>query len=71
LLEAVAILDIPHFSREFNIADRFTLITTIPYLFSALTSLAAAWFLSRWVYGVGPLRVLTAYRTELTRRNDA
>lgn len=42
---------------------------TVLYLVSSFLNLAAAWLLSRWVYGVGPLRSLTAYRSH--RRNDA
>lgn len=69
LITAVAILDIPYFSRTLSPVDRLTLITTFFYLFSALISFAAACLLSRWVYGVGPLRSLSTYRTRLRRRN--
>lgn len=71
LFNAIAIFGIPYFSLRLDSADRLILITTITYLFSALISLAAAWLLSRWVYGVGPLRILSTYRTRLTRRNHA
>lgn len=69
LFTAVAILDIPYFSRTPTLADRAMLITTFSYLFSAFINIAAAWVLSRWVYGVGPLRSLSKYRTKLPRRN--
>lgn len=71
LVFAVAILDIPHFSTTLDVTDRFMLITTFSYLFGALVGLASAWLLSRWVYGVGPFRSLSLYRTRLTRRNHA
>jgi len=67
LFTGVAIMGIPYFS--FGIADRLNLITTFSYVFGGITRLAAAWLLSRWVYGVGPLRSLGAYRSRLARRN--
>jgi hypothetical protein len=70
LLTAVAIFDIPYFSPKLTLADRFILITTFSYLWGSLICFAAAWLLSRWVYGVGPLRTLSAYRSRLTRRGD-
>jgi hypothetical protein len=45
--------------------------STVLYLVSSLLSLAAAWLLSRWVYGVGPLRSLTEHRRRSHRRNHA
>jgi len=70
LFTAVAILCIPYFDHKFTIVDRLTLLATFSYLFSSASSLGAAWLLSRWVYGVGPLDCLSAYRTKLARRND-
>ena len=69
LFTAVAILDIPYFSFSFNGYDRILLTTAFLYLFHSLIALAAAWLVSRWVYGVGPLRSLSAYRNGLTRGN--
>jgi len=66
---AVAILDIPYFSRTLTIADRFALFSTFSSLFNSLVYLTAAGFLSRWVYGMGPLRSLSKYRTKLARSN--
>lgn len=68
LLTAVAILDIPYLSSTG--ADRFMLISTLYFLYSAIVSFSAAWFLSRWVYGLGPLRSLAACRSRLTGRKD-
>ena len=67
LFTAVAILDIPSFT--FTGADRLMLTTTLAFLFDAFVCLAAAWLLSRWVYGTGPLRSLSKCRTKLTGRN--
>jgi len=61
LFTAIAILDIPY--------DSFMLTTTLAFLFDAFVCLAAAWLLSRWVYGAGPLRSLSECRTKLTWRN--
>lgn len=68
LFTAVAILGIPYRGPA-TIEDRLMLTTTSVFLFSALISFAAAWLLSRWVYGVGPLRSLSKHRTRLARRN--
>lgn len=69
LFTAVAILDIPYFSHTLTLTDRLTLFITFSYLFNSFVYLAAAGLLSRWVYGVGPLRSLSKYRTSLARRS--
>ena len=66
LVTAVAILGIPHESVTFTPYDR---VSTLAFLFDAFACLAAAWLLSLWVYGTGPLRSLTKCRTRLTRTN--
>ncbi len=71
LFTAVAILGLPYVSPKLTLTDRWMLIRTFSYLLYAFSMLAAAWFLSRWVYGVGPLRSLSRYRTILTRRKHA
>jgi hypothetical protein len=65
LFTAVAILGIPFGSSTFTGVDRLMLT----FLFNAFVCFAAAWLLSRWVYGTGPLRSLTKCRTRLARRN--
>ena len=67
LFTAVAILDIPYFSPALTRADRLLVVSTLLYLSGAVISFSAAWLLSRWVFGVGPLRNLSAYRARLTR----
>lgn len=37
-------------------------------LVSALVCMLAAWLLSRWTYGVGPLGALGSYRDKLSRK---
>ena len=44
---------------------------TLSSLFLALINLLAAWLLSRWTYGVGPLRSLGSYRDKLSRKIHA
>jgi hypothetical protein len=65
---AVAILDIPFIPRTLGTTDQLYLIADSEYIFYALIYLAAAWILSRWVYGLGPLRSLSKARTRLARR---
>jgi hypothetical protein len=47
------------------------LTVTFSFLLFAPINLAAAWLLSRWVYGTGPLRVLGNYRGILLRKKHA
>ena len=69
LFTAVAILDVPYYSHTLTGADRLALITTFAYLFSAFINLAAAWLLSHWAYGVGPIKSLSKYRISLSGGN--
>lgn len=59
LFTAVAIFDIPYYSR--TTADRLNLIVVGVYLYSAFIGFLAAWALSHWAYDTGPLRSLTGY----------
>jgi hypothetical protein len=51
------------------------MLTNLPVrlsiLVSALVCILAAWMLSRWTYGVGPLRTLGSYRDKLSRKIHA
>ena len=69
LFTAVAILGVPYYSHTLTGADRLALITTFAYLFSAFINLAAAWLLSHWAYGVGPIKSLSKYRISLSGGN--
>jgi hypothetical protein len=69
LATAVAIRGIPYFPSTLTLADRVMLVGILFYLFGALACIAAAWLLSRWVYGVGLLRSLSNYRVRLIGRN--
>lgn len=67
LVTAVAILGIPYISHTHTLVDRMTWTVTMMHFVSAFVSFAAAWILSRFVYGVGPLRCLNKYRSMRTR----
>jgi hypothetical protein len=54
-----------------NYATSVILPASLVSLFGALACVLAAWLLSRWVYGVGPLRSLGSYRGKLSRRTHA
>ncbi|HKW25850.1 MAG TPA: hypothetical protein VJN48_08705 [Terriglobales bacterium] len=71
LFTAIAILDIPYFSKTFTLADRTTLVISCAYLYTALISLSAAWLLARWVYRLGPFRSLTSYCGRIFWRKHA
>ncbi|HEX5233920.1 MAG TPA: hypothetical protein VFW25_01175 [Silvibacterium sp.] len=71
LFTAVAIRDVPYVSRTLTLSDRLMLTNTSLYFFDGLISLAAAWFLSRWIFGAGPVQSLGHYRNALARRSNA
>jgi hypothetical protein len=71
LLRAVAILDIPYFSSNFDALDRLTAINSAAFLYSAIVYGLAAVFLSHWVFGVGPIRSLRQYRNSIVRSHSA
>jgi hypothetical protein len=62
LFTAVAIWDIPYLSPTTTTTDRAMLIITCSFLYSSIVCVSAAWLLSRWVYGIGPLRCLQQAR---------
>ncbi len=67
LFTAVAIFDIPYFSYPTTRADRALLISIFVLICFAVIIFAEACFLSYFVYGVGPFRVLGTYRARLER----
>jgi hypothetical protein len=71
LLTAVATGDIPYIPRAVDALTRVNLLAAFTQLVSALSVLAAAWLLSRWIYGTGPLRSLGAYQGKLSRKTHA
>lgn len=71
LLTAVAILDIPYYSRTLTFEDRELLVISFVYLLAAIVCGTSAWLLSRWAYGVEPIHALSRYRGVLERKNHA
>ncbi len=70
LITAVAILGVPAYSWPLTTADWIMLAPSFFYLYSFAVTLTAAWLLSRWVYGAGPIRSLSRYRDILSGRTD-
>lgn len=68
---AVAIFNIPYLGPSLITEDRTSFAISLLDLGYAAIALIAASVLSRWVYGLGALRMLQTYRTRLVRRKDA
>jgi hypothetical protein len=71
LATAVAIRGVTSGSLLANAYDRLTFGTASIVLFEASSAVTAAWLLSRWVYGEGPLPSLSKYRGRLPWRRHA
>lgn len=54
--------------RKLESEDPGMLAITLACLLGGAAILLAAWMVSRWVYGVGPLRSLGRYRNKLQRK---
>lgn len=61
LATVIATLGSPYSSYSFR--DQVSLSLTLWYAFEAIAAAVAAWLLSRWAFGLGPLRALGGYRT--------
>jgi hypothetical protein len=66
LVTSIAIWGVPYHSLQLTAAERFSLLSTFYFLYSAIGSLSAAWLLSQWVYGVDPFRSLAICGSKLT-----
>jgi len=64
---AAAIRGVPASSPAFDTADLLTSVIALAYVLNALVSLAAAWALTRWVYGPGSLRALKSLHVSFRR----
>lgn len=67
VFKMIAILDVPYFA--FTSEDRFVLVSSLSYIFVSFVSAAAAWVLSRWVYGTRPLSSLATYRMRVVNQD--
>jgi hypothetical protein len=63
VLTAIAIRGVPYWSGAENWV---ALLETSSYLSGAIASWSAAWLLSRWAFGVSPLKCLRIYRSRIT-----
>jgi len=71
VITGIAIRGVPYMPSTPPISDRLMFLATLHFVYSGFICLLAASLLSRWVYGAGPIRSLSACRSELVRRNDA
>jgi hypothetical protein len=69
-MTAIAIRGLPFDVPRF-FAPRDMVFVSCDALFNAATSILAASILSRWVYGMGPLRSLKMCHERLVRRDNA
>jgi len=68
---AAAIRDIPYIPSRLDASDRMMLYSTPLYSLEAIMSLAGAFVLARWIYGVGPFRSLSNWHTYAKKANHA
>jgi hypothetical protein len=68
---AVTIRGIPSAPVTRYYMTGYLLPVILSSLLSVLTYIAAAWVLSHWVYGTGPLQSLANYQGKLVRKNHA
>jgi hypothetical protein len=69
---ALATNNPPYIPRTMDYAARYvSLQAPLLGLSVAVNNLACAWLLSLWIYGTGPMRILSNYRDKLKRKNDA
>jgi len=57
--------------RDLELRDSGMLAVTLSCFCAGAALVLAAWIVSRWVYGVGPLRSLSRYRNKLSRKSHA
>lgn len=68
LATVIATLSFP--DSPYSFGDRVALSLTLWYAFEAIAAAVTAWLLSRWAFGLGPLRTLRGYRTRLLLRRN-
>jgi hypothetical protein len=51
-----------------SLAKMLTNGVVLRFLLNSIVCLIGAWFLSRWVYGLNPVRSLSTYRARVKRR---
>jgi hypothetical protein len=71
LVTDILILELPDFPIGLSRMDRLYLGSALIGIIGALTCFVMAWIFSYWVYRIGPLQSLNAYRKKLARSNHA
>lgn len=71
LITAVTERELPQISLSLSGPDLFILLKGLPHLVDAASCAFAAWLLSRWVYGQGPLCSLRIAWSQRPRRSNA
>jgi hypothetical protein len=59
------------FVSQLEKQDSYLLFGALSCLAGAAVVILCAWLVSRWAYGVGPLRSLAPYREKITRKFHA
>jgi len=70
-MTAIAIRGLPFIPSRSSFSTRLIIFLSCDFLLRAFACVLAAWILSRWVYGMGPLSSLAMCRARLARRNHA
>jgi hypothetical protein len=70
LATAVAEREMPSNPFRLNGYDLLIISQYLPHLVNGATYAAAAWLLSQWVYGQGPIRCLRTTWSEIIRRSN-
>jgi UDP-N-acetylmuramyl pentapeptide phosphotransferase/UDP-N-acetylglucosamine-1-phosphate transferase len=70
VITAVTEREMPYSPFRLHGYDFLVLSQCLPHLLNAVTYAAAAWLLSQWVYGQGPIRSLRTAWSEIIRRSD-
>jgi hypothetical protein len=68
VITAIAIRGVPYWSAA---ETWLALFPTSLYLLSAIAGYSAAWLLSKWAYGMSPIKCLRTYRDRIVRRIHA
>ena len=70
LATAIAIRGIPYSSGRFTSQDMIFLAWMLSYIVNASLTVSAAWLLSKWVYGIGPIPAIARDLEAFQRRKN-
>ncbi len=66
---AIAIWDLPY--SKIDVMDKVEFVSALEHFLYAIAYFAAAWMISRWLFGAGPIHSLRTYRVRWTGRDNA